>query len=155
MPTLYYVDDERAFLNFVENAIKDKVDYKPYCGAGASDEFFNTLIKKDSNIVTDDSFYLLDGRMSVPTALEKKEEVWRKFEDSEKSVVCGLAMASYLITEHNVDKDKIKIFTAYLGVIGIYAEKFDFDDNIFLDKHGFNAGLLDDWLNGTNNNCKG
>ena len=147
MPTLYYIDDERLFLNLVRNAVKNQADYKPYCGAGASDKFFNSLIKKSSDIVTDDSFYLLDGRMSVPTALEKNEEVWRKFEDSKKSDVCGFAMASYLITKHKVDKDKIKIFSAYLDVIRIYAVDFDLTESMLLDKHSFSTNLLENWLN--------
>jgi len=146
MPTLYYVDDERLFLKQVGNAVENKADYKPYCGAGASDDFFNTLIKKDSEIVTVDSFYLLDARMSVPTALEKNKEVWREFEDSSKSVVCGFAMASYLITSHGVNREKIKILSAYLEVIGGYAKNFDLDKDMLLDKHGFNAGLLGKWL---------
>jgi len=153
MPTLYYIDDERIFLEHVGNAVKGKSNiYKPYCGAGACNAFFEDLVNNDKNIITGDSFFLIDGRMSVPADLERDKEAWGKYTGT-KSDVCGFAIASYLINK-GIDESKIKIFSAYLEVIGIFVQDFNLKKEILLGKHDFSSKLLEDWLSKQSNTIK-
>lgn len=122
---LYYVDDERTIRKFIKafierlNKLENSTliqwdDEKIYCGEGATENFFSTISKLDDRHLND-YLFLLDVRMPVPKGLEKPE-FWDNYEGA-KSDVCGFALAKYLIEKRSVNKQRIKLFSAYKDII--------------------------------------